>query len=376
VVAAAAAGGAGAALIEPAVYPEPISNGSGELAQAPSEPEEPSRRNWVPWLWGALVVLLIAGGAATAAYFISRPHQRVIPTVTGDQLNVASKVMQDAGFNVAVIKVLSSKRADTVTGQDPAPGTKAAKASLVTLQVSQGPGNTSVPSVLGLSQGQATRLLRRSSLKVSHVVPESSTQFKSGEATGTNPGVGRSVPVGTSVTLLMSSGQPLANVPNVAGDNQVAATTQLTKAGFNVNPVMQTSSSVAAGNVIRQNPAGGSSETIGSTITIIVAIAPATVTVPPVVGDPVAGAVSALTTAGFRVQRETKDVSQQDQDGTVISQTPAGGSSVNKKSTVTIVVGHYVPSSSSSSSSSSSTTTSSSSTSSSTTTPTTTSASP
>ena len=112
-----------AAPVSPAAHfswtgPEPISNGSGELAQAPSEPEEPSRRNWVPWLWGALVVLLIAGGAATAAYFISRPHQRVIPTVTGDQLNVASKVMQDAGFNVAVIKVLSSKRADTVTGQD------------------------------------------------------------------------------------------------------------------------------------------------------------------------------------------------------------------------------------------------------------------
>jgi beta-lactam-binding protein with PASTA domain/predicted Ser/Thr protein kinase len=373
-VVAGAAAGAGAALAEPTVYPQPTGNSVGELTEGPRQEEEPPRRRWTPWLWVTLVLLLIAG-AATAAYFVSRPKQRVVPTVTGYQLNVARTVILNAGFSVDVIKVESSKKAGTVIGEEPAPGSKADKASAVTLSVSQGPGNTAVPSVLGLSVSQATKALRRASLKVTHVVPESSTQFKAGEATGTNPGAGRSLPAGTGVALLVSSGAPQKTVPDVVGESQASATTQLTQRGFNVSPQTQTSSSVTAGNVIRQTPAGGTILSQGSTVTIVVAMAPATVTVPPVVNDPVAGAISALTTAGFKVQRQTKDVSQPNQDGTVLSQNPAGGSSQKKNSTVTIVVGHFVASSSSSSTStsSSSTTTSSSA---STTTPTTTNAKP
>jgi eukaryotic-like serine/threonine-protein kinase len=377
VIADSAAGGVGgAALAEPPVYPQPTGNGAGELTEGPGHHQEESpRRRWVPWLWAVLVLLLIAG-AATAAYFVSRPKQRVVPSVIGEQLNLARKEILDAGFSVDVIKVQSSKQADTVIGEDPAPESKADKASTVTLSVSQGLGNTAVPSVLGLTVSQATKALRRASLKVTHIVPESSTQFKTGEATGTNPGAGRSVPAGAGVTLLVSSGAPLKSVPTVKGESQASATTQLTQAGFNVSPQNQTSSSVTAGNVISQSPAGGSSLAQGSTVTIVVAMAPATVNVPPVIGDPAAGAVSALTTAGFKVQRQTSNVNQPNQDGTVVSQNPAGGSSQNKNSTVTIVVGHYVPSSSSSSSTTTSSSSTTKSSSPSTTTPTTTGAKP
>jgi beta-lactam-binding protein with PASTA domain len=368
VIAGAAGAGAGAALAEPTVYPPPSTgNGTGELTEGPHEEEEPPRRSWTPWLWAVLVLLLIAG-TATAAYFVSRPKQRVVPSVTGEQLNVARTVILDAGFRVDVIKVESAKKAGTVIGEDPAPLTKADKASTVTLSVSQGPGNTAVPSVLGLSVSRATKALRRASLKVTRVVPETSTQFKLGQVTGTNPGAGRSLPAGTGVALLVSSGAPKKLVPSVRGESQASATTQLTQAGFNVASQNQTSSSVTAGNVISQTPAGGSSEIQGSTVTIIVAVAPVMITVPPVVNDPVAGAVSALTTAGFRVQRQTRDVSQPDQDGTVLSQSPAGGSSQKKNTIVTIVVGHYVATSTSTTTTSSTSTKSSSTTSTTTTT--------
>jgi eukaryotic-like serine/threonine-protein kinase len=359
-----------AAAYEAAAAAGETRNGTGEHATEEGVEEEPERRPaWVPWAWALLVALLVAG-AGVAVYFISRPKQDTVPRVTGLQLNVARTLIQNQHFQVGVINVQSKKAAGTVIGENPGAGTKANQGSTVFLTVSGGLQNVSVPSVQGLSQAAATRLIKKAGLKVTDVVTQSSTSFKAGEATGTNPGAARSVPPGTGVTLLISSGQPQKAVPDVRGESQSAATSQLTGAGFNVNPTTQTSSSATAGNVISQNPAGGAQATAGSTVTIVVAAAPATVNVPSVTGDPTGSAFSALQSAGFHVVRETQDVSKPSQSNRVISQSPPGGSSQKKGSTVTIVVGHYVPSSSSSSSST--TTTSSSSSSSSTpTTPTT-----
>jgi beta-lactam-binding protein with PASTA domain len=151
-------------------------------------------------------------------------------------------------------------------------------------------------------------------------------------------------------------------VPDVRGESQSAATSQLTGDGFTVNPTTETSSSATAGNVISQDPAGGAQATAGSSVTIVVAAAPATVNVPSVTGDPTDSAFSALESAGFHVVRQNRDVSDPSKNNAVISQSPPGGSSQKKGSTVTIVVGHYVASSSSSSSTTTTTTSSKSST--------------
>jgi beta-lactam-binding protein with PASTA domain/predicted Ser/Thr protein kinase len=328
----------------------PTGNGTGEHATEDGVEEQPERRPaWVPWAWGLLVALLVAG-AGVAVYFVSRPEQDRVPRVTGLQLNVARTVLQNAHFQVNTINVPSRKAAGTVIGENPGAGTKATRGSTVTLTVSKGLGNVSVPSVQGLGQAAATRQIKKAGLKVTHVVIQSSTNFKAGEATGTNPGAAKSVPPGTGVTLLVSSGPPQKSVPDVVGESQSAATSQLTSAGFNVDPTTQTSSSATAGNVISQDPSGSGRATVGSTVKIVVAAAPATVKVPSVVGDPTGGGFSALQSAGFQVHRTTQDVSTPGQNNTVISQNPPGGSSQTKGSTVTIVVGHYVPPSSSSSS--------------------------
>jgi len=60
------------------------------------------------------------------------------------------------------------------------------------------------------------------------------------------------------------------NVPNVVGNSQANARTALEAAGFVVNVVEQYHASVAAGNVISQNPAAGTAVTAGSTVTITV----------------------------------------------------------------------------------------------------------
>jgi serine/threonine-protein kinase len=355
VAAAGAAAGAGAAITDQAMRAYQGSNGTGESA-AVAVPEERRARAWRRWGWVALVLLLIAAAAA-AAYFLSRPKQTVVPKVVGDSLPVARRVLQAAHFQVGDAYQSSAKPAGTVIGEDPGGGSRAGRGSTVFLTVSGGPSNVAVPPVEGETVALATRDLRRAHLTVSHTVAESSTRFSAGQVTRTDPASGKSVPPGTSVTLFVSSGQPTKSVPPVTGETQTAATADLTRAGFNVNRNTQPSSSVSPGDVISQDPKGGTSQPAGSTVTIVVATAPATVTVPLVTGDPVSGAVAALKAAGFNVVQTSKNVNQPAQNGTVTQQNPGGNATAKKGSTVTITVGRYVPSSSSSSSTTSSSST-------------------
>jgi eukaryotic-like serine/threonine-protein kinase len=352
VAAAGAAAGAGAAIAGPglAAYrhaQEQATNGSGEMS-AVHQIEERERRSWVVWGWVALVILLIAGAAA-AAYFLTRPKQVLVPKVIGEQYTTARATVEQAKFQVSKVQVPNRKPSGIVVAESPAAGTKADKGSTVTLSVSTGPGNVSVPTVQGMTVAQATRALKRSGLKVANVSPQPSNRFPAGRVTGTNPGTARSVPHGTGVTLIVSSGQPQKKVPNVVGETETAATEDLTRAGFTVHKATQPASSQSdVGNVLSQSPAGNANAQAGSQVTITVGTQPATTTVPGVVGDPTAGAVSALRAAGFKVNQIIRIVTNPAKNGTVVAQSPGGNSTAKKGTTVTITVGQLAQTTSSS----------------------------
>ena len=342
-LAAAGAGGGGAlgalAATAPAPYPGQSTNGVG--ATEDRERYRRDRNPWLPWLIGLLVLLLVAGAAA-AAYFISRPKQRVVPAVIGLQLPVARAILERADFSVSPIFVRSARPRNIVVGASPSPGQKADKGSTVTLSVSGGLGSTTIPSVVGLGQATARKQLTRAHLHV-HTQPETSQQIPVGDAVGTDPRSGRQVASGTDVTLFISSGKPTKQVPNVVGQDQATASAELTSAGFNINSTSQASNTVQPGTVISQSPAGNANATPGSSVTIVVAKAPPMTSVPAVVGDTPQSAKSTLKAAGFKVTKTTKDVTDQSQNGLVISQSPSGNAKVKMGSTVSIVVAKYVP---------------------------------
>jgi serine/threonine-protein kinase len=308
----------------------------------PGPPPEPERRR-SPWPWIALLVALLLAGGGVAAYLLTRPVKKVVPHVTGEQLNTARTTLQNDGFAVSVIDVTNSNPTGTVIAQDPQGATKADEGSTVSLTVSQGPGNTTVPSVEGLPLEQAKRMITQAGLKVGRVQPFSSNQFPAGAVTDTQPNAGQSVLVGTTVTIFVSSGKPQIAVPDVMGEPEADARAQLETDGFKVVTSTQTSSTVTAGNVISQDPPGNSQATQGSTVALVIATAPPTTTVPDVTGQTAGAAVGILSGAGFKVAQQTTNVNQQSQDGQVVSQNPSAGTTVNKGSTVTITVGKFTP---------------------------------
>ncbi len=300
------------------------------------------RRPWWPWVLAAFVVLLLAGGGA-AAYLLTRQHNALVPTVVLEQQNVAQANIQNAGFTPSLIYRTDSHKSGIVIAQSPLGGVKAAKNSVVTLTVSQGPGDTTVPSVTGLSLKAAKQELKQSGLNVARTQSETSDTVPTGQATRTDPQAGQSLPVNSAVTLFVSSGKPNVTVPDVTNETQSAATANLKSAGFTVSASTQSSTTVTPGTVISQNPAGGSSAASGSNVNLVIAQAPPKVNVPNVVGQKTGAAKSTLTGAGFTVTEQTQDVTDPLQGGVVISQNPGANSSQTKGTGVTILVGHYKP---------------------------------
>jgi beta-lactam-binding protein with PASTA domain len=348
----AAVGGVGAAYGSPAagggVAPEtaiaayrrrPDDTGSYYVEEEPREPPPEEPRMW-PWV--ALLVILLLAGGGVAAYLLTRPNKRVVPTVTNQTLNTARTVLQNDGFHVAVLDVTNNKRAGIVIGQDPQGNGKADEGSTVTLTVSQGPGNTSVPSVVGLSEKSAEKALTKAHLKY-NVQHEPSETIAKGKATRTDPSNGQSVGVGSTVTLYISSGKPMVTVPNVIGESGSAARSQLTNAGLVVSTTNETTTNAPAGQVVDQSPAGNTQVAAGSSVNLVIAQAPTTAQVPDVTGDTVNGATNALSAAGFKVTTQTKPVTNKSKDGIVVGQQPKGGSTQNDGSTVTITVGKFTP---------------------------------
>jgi eukaryotic-like serine/threonine-protein kinase len=314
-------------------------DGDGDVPPTEEPATQPERRR-PRWPWVVALLLLLAG-AGVAAYLLTRPVKDLVPTVVNEQVSVAQAQVQNAGFTPNLIYRADSHRSGTVIAQDPLGGTRADQAATVTLTVSQGPGNTTVPSVSFLSKHAARQAIGQAQLKIGRVQSENSDTIPTGDATRTDPGSGTSLPVGSSVTLFVSSGPAQVTVPDVTGQSQSTAAANLRTAGFSVSTSTQTSTTATPGSVISQSPPGGTSVAPGSNVNIVIAQPPPTAKVPAVTGQTAGAASSTLSAAGFSVSQKTQDVSDKTKDGIVIDQSPSANSTVDQGGEVTITVGQY-----------------------------------
>jgi serine/threonine-protein kinase len=291
-----------------------------------------------------IAALLCLAGGGVAAYLLTRPTKLVVPAVTGEQFSVAQAQLQNDGFSVNEIQLTSQKKVGTVIAQDPQAGAKVKKGATVTLNVSTGPGNTTVPSVVGETLNQAKSSLQIANLKVGRIQHQSSTTAAEGLVIGTSPPAGANPGVNTPVTIILSTGPPPVDVPDVTSESVGQAKAQLEgpPGQFTVATTDQISTTIAPGTVISQSPVGGTSEKPGTTISLVIAKAPPTIAVPSVVGKRRGAAEAALGAQGFPANVQRMDVTTKSQGGIVLSQSPSAGTMVNKDTTVTIVVGHYV----------------------------------
>jgi serine/threonine-protein kinase len=126
----------------------------------------------------------------------------------------------------------------------------------VTITVSSGRGTIVVPDVAGQPAKQALRALKDAGLRPKQKDQRSAT-VRAGLAIGTVPAAGNELERGKRITLLVSSGPKLAEVPSVIGEQQDAADAQVRDAGL-IPDFENRDSDSPAGQVIAQDPAAGS----------------------------------------------------------------------------------------------------------------------
>jgi serine/threonine-protein kinase len=86
------------------------------------------------------------------------------------------------------------------------------------------------------------------------------------------PDPGSTITAGTGVVLQIASGQ--VDVPSLIGIDAIQAKTILVQAGFLVKEIDAYDATAPIGTVIRQAPDGGTTQTIGKSVTITVNKAP------------------------------------------------------------------------------------------------------
>ena len=128
------------------------------------------------------------------------------------------------------------------------------------------------------------------------------------------------------------------SVPNVVGQSKKTAEKNITEAKLQPLDVLQASSTTPRGKVIKTSPAFGSLVAANSTVRLFISSGPAKKPVPDVVGEQELTAENKLQNAGFKVATPKTDPTSPKPQGTVISQSPAGGASARVGSTVSIVV--------------------------------------
>lgn len=126
----------------------------------------------------------------------------------------------------------------------------------------------SVPQVVGLSEANARLALERIGIRT-RIENEKYSSEPKGQVLEQSPEAGTLISRLGSVSLVLSAGTGEVIVPELIGENQVYATSQLESRGL-VPLIIEVSSSRPPGSVVRLEPAAGSTLVTGDAVTVMI----------------------------------------------------------------------------------------------------------
>ena len=193
---------------------------------------------------------------------------------------------------------------------------------------------------IGMTKDQAMATDQIASGQIS---PEWEEEYNSNYAAGyiykQSPVSGRTVREGQSVTLTVSLGTQYVTVPDLTNYVQTDAEQQLKALGVSVLVTQAVDTTVASGAVIRTDPAAGTQVAAGSTVILYISRPQVSTTtkVPSLTGMSVNDARTLLVQNHLGLGSQSEEYSDQPA-GTVLSQSPAAGTTAKLNSRVNVVV--------------------------------------
>lgn len=203
-------------------------------------------------------------------------------------------------------------------------------------------GETQVPSVVGLPEGQALDQLAAAGLRGQVGDRQYDASIPAGQVMAQDPAANARVRRGRVVTLTVSQGKKLVRVPSVVGQTERNARLMLENANFKVaaDTLKVYHPTIPAGSVVDQNPPADSQQPERTEVRLILSKGPEPqfTTVPKLVGSTLAEAQQKLQEAKLTQGTLTYQRSEDQFQDIIIAQDPREGTSVLQGSAINLVV--------------------------------------
>jgi len=202
-----------------------------------------------------------------------------------------------------------------------------------------GPGSqVVVPSTVGAKYEEAVSILQPLGLTATVVESRFDEEIAKGHIIESNPAGGGKVEANGSVDFVLSKGPERYSIPKTTGLTISAAQSALMKLPLEILPVKEVfSSEIPKGFVIETVPQSGTSIKRDAQVELIVSKGVEQIALTSYLGQSGEQALNELTQAGFDVV-PTYVYSENVLELAVVSQTPAGGTALDKGAKVSIVI--------------------------------------
>ncbi|WP_062133422.1 Stk1 family PASTA domain-containing Ser/Thr kinase [Demequina aestuarii] len=302
------------------------------------EPERPNRRTgW--WIGAVLATLVVLGGLGLWWYTSIGPGAyTTVPSVQSQTEADATASLEALGFVVTTQEEFDDVIAEGIAiGTDPKEQARLLNGSDITLIVSQGARQETIPEVVGLQESEAIAVLGDAGFPVGDPTFTHSDTVPEGEVTASTPAQGKTVRHDTKVSLQLSDGPAPITVPDVVGSTEAAAIDVLEEDALVVTVERGRTLDAPQGEVFRQSPEAGVDGVRTQEITIWVSDGPPLVELADYTFNTVERARDELEGLGLTVNLEADNPWPWTTPEFVVGQRPAPGTQLEVGSTVTLV---------------------------------------
>ncbi len=270
----------------PAKKPAPVKKQAAEKAPA-------GKRKWRVKVLPLLVAItsVIAIGSLILIYLIFKnsgnPMLRndplvELPTFIGMTKTQIQEKIKDGSYKFAIEfnEVFDENQpAGTITDQLPRPPKTVRATQKVTLRVSKGAQVVTIPNLTGKTRADAEEALSKLGLSVSVVVDSKDTSVGNNQVIRTDPPAGTQLTTDKVVTMYVAVGSVQVQsitVPNVVGQTStLEAKRVLEDKGLKAGNVStREDGSKPEGTILEQSPGAGKKVPYGTSVDLVVAVAP------------------------------------------------------------------------------------------------------
>ena len=232
-------------------------------------------------IWAVVIGILVAIALIAVVWWLiasnknQEPEQVAIPeNIIGMSAIEAQRSLKDLGLVMEQGQPIASDTVDKgkVAATDPKPGSKVDAGSTVTIQLSSGAAEITVPDVSGQTQDAARKTLEDAGLQVGSVKYEDDSKVAADRVIRTTPEAGSSASKDEEIILVLASGYVSIDSGQVVGKTQEEGLKYLADLGLQTNTIREETTEAPNGQIIAVDPSGRVK--VGSSVTVKVAKTP------------------------------------------------------------------------------------------------------